>query len=192
MTTRSVDLPRAARAIHDFLEAVGAPDSASDPELKDTGNRVAQCFHDELLAGYRESPAAILADALPATAQDPVIVRDIQTSTLCPHHLMPAMGYVHLAYLPNTTIVGFGALVKLVHCFAKRLILQETLTQNIAEALITHLNAHGAGCVIHMQPTCLTARGPHSHQAKVTTISFQGEFKSNQALQRVLLEPMPR
>ena len=90
---------------------------------------------------------------------------------------MPACGQVHVAYLPGTRIVGLGALARLVTCFSRRLILQETLCQSIADALLRHLGARGAGCVAELVPTCLTARGERCGGASALSIATAGEMR---------------
>src|SRR5687768_14785767 len=119
-----MDIDRAARAIDDFLRALGHPPD-SDPELRGTGDRVARAYADELLGGYAMDPAAILAERTAATAPGMVVLANVRATTVCPHHLLPASGMVHLGYLPGDAVVGLGALGRLVDCCARRLVLQE-------------------------------------------------------------------
>lgn len=182
-----VDLARAARAIDEFLRAVGAP-VGRDPELEGTGRRVAEAFAEDLLAGYRMDPAAILADATASEAPGLVTVTGLAVTTTCPHHLMPASGVVHVGYLPGERVVGFGALGRLVDCFGRRLALQEDLGQGVADALVAHLGARGAGAVVDLAPSCLTGRGaPPRAGARAVTLAFAGAMADDPALQRQLL-----
>ena len=103
-----------------------------------------------------------------------MIVRDVAASIVCPHHLLPATGVVHVGYVPGNRVVGLGALARLVDCFARRLTLQETLVQNVASALVGHLGARGAVCVADMSPSCLTARGERQAWARVVTVGTAG------------------
>lgn len=168
------DLDRAARAIEDFLTALGHPPS-SDPELRETGRRVAEAYAEELLAGYAEEPATILADATASTAPGLVLVTDVSTTAVCPHHLLPASGVAHVGYLPGERVVGLGALARLVHCFARRLILQEDLGQRVADALVTHLGAKAAACALDLSPTCMVARGERAHGAHAISVAYAGD-----------------
>lgn len=168
-----VDLARAAEAIEQFLRAVGAP-VGQDPELAETGRRVAEAFAGDLLAGYRADPAAILAESTASDARGMVLVTAIGTSTTCPHHLMPAPGLAHVGYLPGERVVGLGALARLVDCYARRLILQEDLGRAIALALVEHLGARAAGVVLDLAPTCMTARGDRRHGARAITSAYEG------------------
>ncbi|MGF1464645.1 MAG: GTP cyclohydrolase I [Sandaracinaceae bacterium] len=167
------DLSAAAAAIEAFLRAVGAPVD-EDPELAGTGQRVAEAYVDDLLAGYRMDPAEILAESTASTAPGWVLLRSVATSTTCPHHLMPASGVAHLGYRPRERVVGLGALARLVDAFAHRLVLQEDLGQCIADALVAHLDAYGAGVVLDLAPTCMTARGERRHGARAVTTAFAG------------------
>ncbi len=169
-----VDLDRAARAVEELLRAVGAP-LESDPELRETGRRVAEALANDLLSGYREDPAAILADATASEAPGMVLVTSIATTAMCPHHLMPATGVAHVGYLPGERVVGLGALARLVDCHARRLVLQEDLGRAIARSIVKHLGARGAGVVLDLSPSCLTARGGRRHGARAVTTAFEGE-----------------
>jgi len=176
-----IDRARAQRAIDEFLRALGrAPER--DPELARTAELVTGAYADELLIGYTMDPAEILAERVSAQGSEIVALREIQTSILCPHHLMPASGVVHLAYAPGAHVVGFGALARLVTCFARRLILQETLVQSIADALVLHLGARGAGCVAELSPSCVTARGERCRTARALASASAGEMRAGGAL----------
>lgn len=181
------DLERAARAIEEFLDAIGAP-VRDDPELRETGARVAQAFAEDLLAGYAMDPAEILADGTETDAPGLVVVCDVAMATTCPHHLMPATGVAHVGYLPGGRVVGLGALARLVDCYGRRLSLQEDLGQRVADALVHVLGARGAGCVVALSPTCMTARGGRRHGASAVTHAWAGEMSTDAALRREMLE----
>lgn len=183
---RPPDLPRAARAIDEFLDALGV-DRTADPELSRTGERVAEAFAHDLLAGYALDPVTILADRMPHEGSRLVAVTSIQSVIMCPHHLLPALGLVHVGYLPNHEVVGLGAIARLVQCFGQRLVLQETLGQQIADALVTLLGAHGAMCVARLSPTCLTSRGERKHGAELVTVATAGQFQQDAAARAEML-----
>lgn len=181
----TVDVERAAKAIEEFLRAVGAPVDR-DPELAETGRRVAEAFAEDLLSGYAEDPAAILAGGTGSSAPGMVLVTSIAVSTTCPHHLMPASGIAHIGYLPGARVVGFGALGRLLDCYARRLILQEDLGQRVALALVEHLGARAAGVVLDLAPSCLTARGDRRHDARALTSAYEGPAADELAVQMPL------
>ena len=184
----SPDLERAAQAIEAFLSALGHP-PASNPELSQTGARVAEAFHSDLLSGYRMDPAAILSDTCVASSDDLVILTSITTTAVCPHHLLPATGIAHVAYLPNGKLTGLGAIARLVQCFARRLVLQEQLSRDVAEALVEHLGAKAAGCVVDLAPMCMIARGGRQVGARAITTAFAGD--ATPQFRRAFLERLP-
>lgn len=172
------DHAAAARAMRDFLAAVGAPVDR-DPELAGTPERVARAFIDELLDGYRADPAAVLGDALPTTETGLIAVNGIAYASVCPHHLLPSLGVARVGYLPGGRIVGIGALVRLLESFAHRMVLQEALAQQVADALVTHLGARAAGVVLDAQHLCLAARGERQAGARVVTQAFAGVWRDD-------------
>jgi GTP cyclohydrolase I len=185
-TPPRADLAAAARAIDAFLRALGhAPET--DPELAATGQLVAASFHEELLAGYRMNPAEILAKSMPTQSRAMVVVRSIDVVCICPHHLLPSTGVVHVGYLPNGRLVGFGALAQLARCYASRLTLQETLCERVANALVEQLDAAAAGCIAELSPACLTCRGERPAQARVVSFATAGRMQSDAALRAEFL-----
>lgn len=178
MRQRSPDLDRASRAVEDLLDALGTPVD-SDPELAGTGRRVAEAFANELLVGYSMDPAEILTEATSSTTSGLVVVTGVATTTMCPHHLLPASGVVHVGYLPGERVVGLGSLARLVECYARRLILQEDLGQRIADALVEHLGARGAGVIVDLAPSCMTARGVRQAGARAVTWAFAGSMTTD-------------
>src|SRR5260221_1326361 len=145
------DRQAAARAIDAFLKAMGR-DPSREPDLAGTGARVADAFLDEICDGYGVDVGAVLrtnaiAEGAGASAgMDLFVVRDIAVTTTCPHHLMPALGRGTVAFAPQGSIVGLGALVKLLDAFAHRLTLQERIGQNVVAALMEHVKPSSACC----------------------------------------------
>jgi GTP cyclohydrolase I len=152
------DLPRMERAMGEWLAACGL--DPTHPELAATPARVSQVWAHELLDGYAADPAEILGEPVLGEADpDVVVVAGLRFHAMCPHHLFPYRGVAHVAYLPSQKLVGFGRLGKLVECFAHRLTLQERITHQIAEALMEHLGARGAGVVVEAEQLCLALPG---------------------------------
>lgn len=176
-----VDLEAAARAIENFLTALGhAP--TSDAQLRETGKLVARAFHEQLLAGYRDDPAEILRESIAAHGGDLVVVRGVAVTCMCPHHLMPAKGVLHLGYLPGQKVVGLGALSRLAQCLSRRLTLQENLCEEVAAALMGELGARGAACIAELHPTCLTARDDSTAHADTVSVATLGLLRSDAQL----------
>jgi GTP cyclohydrolase I len=167
----------AARAIEAFLRAIGR-DPAADPNLTETGARVADAFIDEICEGYAVDVAELLAsNAIDGATSSPgelVIMRDVAITTMCPHHLMPARGTAVVAMAPAGRLVGLGALVKLVDAFAHRLTLQEEIGERVVKALLDHLAPTWAGCRLVLEHGCVTARGERRHGARAETVALGG------------------
>jgi len=179
----AVDFERASRAIAEFLLALGH-DPEAEPELRGTPERVAQAFGADLLRGEGVDIPALVAEAVsPATGgADLVVVHDIRVATICPHHLMPALGEASVAYLPGAHLLGIGSLAKLVHAYAERLTLQEQIGQDVSRALMTHAGARGAACRLSLRHSCLSARGSREHAARVVSLARAGELATPERL----------
>lgn len=177
----SIDQKAAQNAIRAFLEALGQ--DPSKPELAETPERVTEAFERDLLTGEAMDVAALLADGVaPITGGEPagvVAVREIAVATVCPHHLMPALGRADVAYRPGPRVIGLGTLTRVVDAYARRLTLQETIGQRVARALVEHAGAVGAVCRISLRHSCLAARGARQADAFVVTVSRAGEELSD-------------
>jgi GTP cyclohydrolase IA len=185
-----VDRAAAARAIGDFLKALGF-DPADHPDLADTPERVTEAFADDLLRGQRVDVRELIrkgsCEAPPAAQSGPVAVTGIAIATICPHHLLPALGRASIVYLPGKTLLGLGTLTALVDAFARRLTLQETIGQNVVDALMGHAGARGAYCELELEHGCLRARGERQASALVRSSARAGEFSVAAAVSEISL-----
>ncbi len=173
---RDVDRDRAKRGIEEFLRGLGY-DPASDPDLATTSERVVDAWTRDLLAGEAIDVPAVLRDhSSPVGSGDKgaVAVRNLATVAVCPHHLMPAIGSATVIYIPGNRIAGLGAVARVVDAFARRLVLQEMIGEQVARALVDHLGARGAVCRLSMLHSCLVARGERKHDARVDTVALCG------------------
>jgi GTP cyclohydrolase I len=186
----AVDRAAAARAIGDFLKALGF-DPTANPDLADTPERVTEAFTDDLLSGHgvdvRELIRKGKCEAPPAAKSGPVAVTAIAIATICPHHLMPALGRANIVYLPGAALLGIGTLTALVDAFARRLTLQETIAENVVSALIEHAGARGAYCELELEHGCLRARGERQANAVVRSSARAGEFSGAAAATEIAL-----
>ena len=186
----SVDRAAAARAIRDFLTALGF-DPKAHPDLLETPERVTEAFADDLLRGHavdvRELVRQGSCEAPQAAKSGPVAVTQIAVATVCPHHLLPALGVAHVVYLPGAMLLGIGTLTALVDAFARRLTLQEAIGQNVVNALVEHAGARGAYCELALEHACLRARGERQVGALVRSSARAGEFASRDALPEIEL-----
>src|SRR5512137_2054207 len=170
-----------------FLEALVPPEELRRADVKGTPRRVAEAFRDDLLDGYGEDPAEILGQAMEIPGRDLVALAGIDFHAVCPHHLLPYRGMACVAYVPGGKVVGFGVLARLVDCLAHRLVIQEVLARQVAEALVTHLGALGAACVLDAEQMCLTVRGERRRAARAHAQAFTGILETDAALQRRVL-----
>ncbi len=180
-----------ATAIRSFLETAGI--DVSQPQLLDTPERVAQSWSQEFLDGYNADPSLILQDSFDADGEPGesssglVLAKDIPFHGLCPHHLLPLQGRAHIGYLPDGKLVPFSGLVRLLDCFAHRLEVQETVTKQVAEALMTHLKVRGAATLLESEQTCMTLRGVKRLGTRIVTSHFAGAFESRADLRSEFL-----
>lgn len=173
-----------ADAVRALLRAAGLDLEHAD--LAGTPDRVARLWASTVLSGYDADPAEILGDPVLGEGDtELVVVRDVPCHGMCPHHLMPWVGFATVAYLPAGKLVGFGRLSDLVHCYTRRLTLQERVCNDIADALMHHLGARGSACVITGQHNCLNVPDD-KHGARVVTASYRGELKTRPDLQAQL------
>jgi GTP cyclohydrolase I len=173
-----------ADAVRELLLACGL--DLDHEDLVGTPRRVARLWTELVVSGYDVDPAKLLGDPMLADGDtELVVVQDIPCHGMCPHHLMPWVGQATVAYLPQDKIVGFGRLAELIHCFARRLTLQEQVCNDVVDALMTHLDALGAACVITGQHNCLNVPDD-KHGTRVVTASYRGELKTRPDLQAQL------
>lgn len=183
---RPVPSPAAAAdAVGRFLDALALPPEVrASGELAQTPRRVAEAWIEDLLDGYRRDPAEALAGAIPSRSRDLVAVTGIDFHSVCPHHLLPSRGVAHVAYLPGGKVVGFGQLARLVDCLSHRLVLQEDLARTIADALVAHLGARGAACVLDAEQLCMTVRGERRRRALAHVEAWAGELERDAPARR--------
>ncbi len=144
--------------------------------LKKTPYRVFKSF-EYLTQGYNQDPKEILNQALfESSNNEMVIVRDIEFYSLCEHHLLPIIGRAHVAYIPNGKVVGLSKIPRLVNMFARRLQIQEQLTEQIAEAINETIEPKGVGVVLQARHMCMEMRGVEKINSSTTTSALRGIF----------------
>lgn len=157
------------------------PDSVrQSPGLAETPTRVTRAWR-ELLDGYWQEPASILKEFDNDCHYDEmVIVRDVDFTSVCEHHLLPFVGVAHVGYIPNgKKVVGLSKLARIVECFARRLQVQERLTQQIVKAIEDNLEPIGVGCVIEASHQCLACRGAKKANAVMVTSALKGAMHTD-------------
>ena len=148
--------------------------------LKSTPKRLIKAYK-EYFKGYSEDPAKILEKTFGDVQgyDDMVIQKNISVQSHCEHHMAPIIGVAHVAYIPNTRVVGLSKLARVVEVFSKRLQTQERLTMQIAKTLMEALDAKGVAVSIDATHQCMTTRGIKKEQATTITNFYLGKFKED-------------
>jgi GTP cyclohydrolase I len=177
-------------AVSELLQAFG-----EDPHregLKNTPRRVARMY-GELLAGYHVDSAAMINGALFEVKYDEmVIVRDVEFYSLCEHHMLPFIGRVHVAYIPDGKVLGISKIPRVVDMYARRLQVQERMTRQIADFLRDLLKPQGVAVVVEALHLCMMMRGVQKHDARMTTSAMHGAFRANLATREEFLANIAR
>ena len=186
-----VDQARAAAAVRELLLAVG-----EDPDregLRETPARVARAY-EELFAGLRSDPAAVLDRTFAEDHDELVLVRDIPMFSTCEHHLLPFHGQAHVAYIPATDgrVTGLSKLARLVDLYARRLQLQERLTDQISQVVMESVDAKGVGVMIEARHLCMMMRGVEKQNSTMLTSSVLGVFRDHLATREEFLSLVAR
>ncbi|MFT7288422.1 MAG: GTP cyclohydrolase I, partial [Halieaceae bacterium] len=140
-----------------IISAIG--EDLERPGLKDTPTRAAKAF-EFLTRGYQQSLETVVNDALfPSDSNEMVLVQNIEMYSLCEHHLLPFIGKCHVAYIPTGKVLGLSKVARIVDMYARRLQIQESLTMQVAETIMSVTEAAGVGVIIEAQHMCMMMRG---------------------------------
>ncbi|MBW5802619.1 GTP cyclohydrolase I FolE [Coxiella endosymbiont of Ornithodoros amblus] len=147
--------------------------------LRDTPKRYEKALK-HLTKGYHEKLPSVIKKAVFQSGMDEmVILKDIELYSLCEHHLLPFIGRCHVAYLPSGKIIGISKLARIVDMFAKRFQVQENLTKQIAETILTATEAKGVGVIIEAKHLCMMMRGVEKQNSEMTTSVMLGTFRKD-------------
>lgn len=170
------DAARVERAVREILLAIG-----EDPDrdgLAETPARVARAYA-ETFAGLWTDPESVLATTFDIGHDELVLVKDIEVVSLCEHHLLPFHGVAHVGYLPGDRILGLSKLVRVVELFARRLQVQERLTQQVAQWIADELQPKGVGVVMNAEHLCMSLRGVAAAGSTTTTSALLGVLRAD-------------
>jgi len=174
-----MDRDKVAGLIRELLSEIG--EDPTREGLLNTPKRVAESF-EFLTQGYRGNPREILQKAVfVQETHNMVIARDIELYSLCEHHLLPFFGRCHIGYIAKDRVVGVSKLARLVDLYARRLQIQERLTDEIAHSLMNVAQADGVGVVIEAQHLCMMMRGVEKQNSMMTTSVMLGGFRNSVA-----------
>lgn len=163
-------------AVRTLLRWVG--ENPGREGLLDTPKRVVKAY-EQFFAGYHQDPDEILGTVFEEVEgyDDLVLVKDIDFAAHCEHHMVPFLGKAHIAYYPNGGVVGLSKLARLVDIYARRLQTQETMTAQIAEAMMQSLEPFGVAVMIEAEHMCMSIRGVQKNGASTVTTRFTGRFR---------------
>jgi GTP cyclohydrolase I len=162
-------------SVKKMLEIIG-----EDPNregLLKTPHRVYKAF-EFMTKGYKQDPKDVLNEALFESSNDEmVLIKDIEFYSMCEHHLLPIIGRAHVAYIPDGKVVGLSKIPRLVEVFARRLQIQEQMTEQIADAIIDTIKPKGVGVVIQARHMCMEMRGVEKVNSTTTSSALRGMFR---------------
>ncbi|MBM3124751.1 MAG: GTP cyclohydrolase I FolE [Chloroflexi bacterium] len=185
-----INNPQIEEAIKNILEAIG--ENPAREGLKLTPRRVARMSH-ELFGGYSMDSQVIINGALFDVRYDEmVLVRDVDFFSLCEHHMLPFMGRVHVAYIPDGKVLGLSKIPRIVEMYARRLQVQERMTCQIADFLRDLLKPQGVAVVVEAMHLCSMMRGVKKHESRMTTSAMHGAFRANLATRQEFLANISR
>jgi len=190
LAASGIDAPAVEEAILELLRAFG--ENPNREGLKNTPKRVARMYA-ELLGGHHVDAATMINGALFDIRYDEmVIVRDIEFYSLCEHHMLPFMGRVHVAYIPDGKVIGLSKIPRIVDMYAHRLQVQERMTRQIADFIRDLLKPQGVAVVVEALHLCSMMRGVRKHDARMTTSAMHGAFRANLATRQEFLDNISR
>lgn len=187
---KSREIQRIEEIVRELLGLLG--ENQEREGLLKTPKRVAHSLK-YLTQGYHQDVRKILNNAIFNEPYDEmVVVKDIEIFSLCEHHLLPFYGKAHVAYIPDGKIIGLSKIPRVVEVFAKRLQVQERLTSQIADCLMTALNPRGVGVVIEALHLCMAMRGVEKRTSLTVTSSMLGSFRNSERVRTEFLSLIGR
>lgn len=164
---------RIRAAVRELLLAIGEDPDRS--ELAATPSKVADAYAG-FFKGLGQDPQGPLLETFPAATSELVLLKDIELVSICEHHLLPFTGVAHVAYLPKDRVAGLGRLANVVEILASRPQLQENLTEQIADAIATGLEARGVVVVLEARHQCVASRGARQPEVNTVTMAVRGDY----------------
>ena len=143
--------------------------------LKETPQRVIRSY-ETLFGGYKQSPLTVIKTFRDVTCNEMVLLKDIEFTSTCEHHMLPFFGKAHIAYIPNGNVIGISKLARILEIYARRLQIQERIGQQVTDCLMEFLKPKGAACVLEAQHACMVCRGVQKQNSVMMTSSLTGVF----------------
>ena len=185
-----MDFKKIEKGVRLIIEGIG--EDPDRPGLKDTPQRVAEMYA-EIFTGISTDTEKLLIPMAGESHDEMVMIRDISFYSVCEHHLLPFFGKAHIAYIPGAgKIVGISSLAKALEVFAKRPQMQERLTAQFIDLIVSHLKPKGAMVVIDAEHLCMSMRGVKKPGARVVTSAVRGSFRTKESTRMEMLELLTR
>ncbi len=175
-----VDQDKIREAVKLLLEGIG--EDIHREGLADTPERIARMY-EEIFGGMEEDAAEHLSRVFSVDSHEMVLEKDIVFYSMCEHHMLPFYGRAHVAYVPDGKVVGLSKLARTVEVYARRLQIQEHMTEQIADAIMEHLAPRGVMVAVEAEHMCMTMRGVKKPGSKTVSVAVRGVFEEDQALQ---------
>jgi len=173
-----MDKKKIEKAVKDILEAIG--ENTNRNGIKDTPKRVADMY-SEILSGQNKNPVKELEVVFDHQQDEIILLKDIPLYSMCEHHLLPFVGKAHVAYIPDKgRIIGLSKIARVVTIFAQRLQVQERLTTQIADTIMSKLKPKGVMVVVEAEHLCMSMRGINKPGVVTKTSAVRGIFRKNQ------------
>lgn len=176
-----IDEKKIIEGVKLLIEGMG--EDVNRPGMQETPERIARMY-SEIYGGYEMDVKEILSKRFPVSNSEMVLEKDITFYSTCEHHLLPFFGKVHIAYIPNSEVVGISKLARTVEVFARRAQIQERMTNEIADALMENLGPKGVMVMVEAEHMCMTMRGIKKPGSTTTTIATRGDFADSEMLQK--------
>ena len=177
MSEYKIDKKQIEKAVIDIINAIG--EDIERDGLKDTPQRIADMY-EEIFSGIKGDPKKELKTYVAKNEDEMIIIKDIPFYSVCEHHLLPFFGKAHIVYIPkNNRITGFSSMVRVIDVMAKRPIVQERLTHEIADFFMLHLKPMGVLVIIEAEHLCMSMRGVKKPGSITTTSAVRGVFQKN-------------
>ena len=177
-----IDQEKVKEAVRLLLKGIG--EDTGREGLIETPDRIARMY-GEICGGMEMDVKEILSKTFVTEKTEMVLEKDIVFYSMCEHHMLPFFGKVHIAYIPDGRIVGLSKLARCVEVYAKRLQLQERMTEQIAEAVMEHLSPKGVMVLTEAEHMCMTMRGIKKPGSKTVTYAVKGAFREDARLQEI-------
>lgn len=184
-----VNQEKVEQAIRDLLEAIG--EDVTKEGLRETPERIGRMYR-ELCSGMEQDPGEILSKTFHVDNNQMVVEKDIVFYSMCEHHMLPFFGKVHIGYIPDGKVVGLSKLARAVEVYARRLQLQERMSLQLAEAIMTYLKPQGVMVVAEAEHLCMTMRGVSKPGSQTISMVTKGVFENNMELQNTFFRMIGR